>query len=52
MADARFLKPDTLALHAGQHPDPVTRNFSVWALGFRFDIVLRGLRATPMEGAH
>ena len=22
-----------------------------WALGFRFDIVLRGLRATPMEGA-
>jgi protocatechuate 3,4-dioxygenase, beta subunit len=23
-----------------------------WALGFRFDIVLRGLRATPMEGAH
>ena len=24
MADAKFLKPDTLALHAGQHPDPVT----------------------------
>ncbi|MGD9884775.1 MAG: O-acetylhomoserine aminocarboxypropyltransferase, partial [Reyranella sp.] len=24
MVDARFLKPDTLALHAGQHPDPVT----------------------------
>ncbi|HEX3476907.1 MAG TPA: protocatechuate 3,4-dioxygenase subunit beta [Kofleriaceae bacterium] len=23
-----------------------------WALGFRFDIVLRGLRATPMEGVH
>ena len=23
-----------------------------WALGFRFDIVLRGLHATPMEGAH
>jgi O-acetylhomoserine (thiol)-lyase len=24
VADAKFLKPDTLALHAGQHPDPVT----------------------------
>ena len=24
MVDAKFLKPDTLALHAGQHPDPVT----------------------------
>ena len=24
MAEAKFLKPDTLALHAGQHPDPVT----------------------------
>ena len=23
MVDAKFLKPDTLALHAGQHPDPV-----------------------------
>ena len=24
MVDAKFLKPDTLALHGGQHPDPVT----------------------------
>ena len=24
MVEAKFLKPDTLALHAGQHPDPVT----------------------------
>ena len=24
MADAKFLKPDTLALHAGQHPDRKT----------------------------
>jgi O-acetylhomoserine (thiol)-lyase len=24
VVDAKFLKPDTLALHAGQHPDPVT----------------------------
>jgi O-acetylhomoserine (thiol)-lyase len=24
VADAKFLKPDTLALHAGQHPDPAT----------------------------
>ena len=24
MADAKFLKPDTLALHAGQQPDPAT----------------------------
>jgi len=24
MPDAKFLKPDTLALHAGQHPDPAT----------------------------
>ena len=24
MAEAKFLRPDTLALHAGQHPDPVT----------------------------
>jgi protocatechuate 3,4-dioxygenase beta subunit len=22
-----------------------------WALGYRFDIVLRGLHATPLEGA-
>src|SRR3954467_268536 len=24
MVEPKFLKPDTLALHAGQHPDPVT----------------------------
>lgn len=24
MVEAKFLRPDTLALHAGQHPDPVT----------------------------
>lgn len=24
MVEAKFLKPDTLALHAGQHPDPTT----------------------------
>jgi O-acetylhomoserine (thiol)-lyase len=24
VVDAKFLKPDTLALHAGQHPDPAT----------------------------
>ena len=24
MVDAKFLKPDTLALHGGQHPDPTT----------------------------
>jgi len=24
VVEAKFLKPDTLALHAGQHPDPVT----------------------------
>ncbi len=24
MVEAKFLKPDTLALHAGQHPDPAT----------------------------
>ena len=29
MAEAKFLKPDTLALHAGQHPDPVTGSRAV-----------------------
>ena len=24
MVEAKFLRPDTLALHAGQHPDPAT----------------------------
>ena len=49
MVEAKFLKPDTLALHAGQHPDPVTGVIE-WLPGFGDSGIYRDLRILATDG--